>query len=336
MYTYMPARVIDIDQNGNTGDPAAMWLPGETYITPTLGIEVSVLSATETGFVVNISNRFTRMEDVEIVGASRGYYGESIPFTATITPVDSTTPITYTWEATGLPPVVHVGGTVDQIDFNWEEIGTKAITVTASNDGGTVMDTHLIKIGSKVPIVTLYGPTESRVGLMNIFTATVVPLDVVQPITYTWQASGQMPITNTAGISDSVSYVWDDPGTQVITVTAMNIFGSTTDQYKISVFMPPANLEVTGPEAGDMQGSYTFTATVSPITTTVPITYEWFVDDQLAFTHTTGTFDSVTFTWVYPGFHQIDVLATNRVGTVVDTWTILIYIRFFLPVSMRN
>ncbi len=145
-----------------------------------------------------------------------------------------------------------------------------------------------------------------------------------------------MPITNTAGISDSVSYVWDDPGTQVITVTAMNIFGSTTDQYKISVFMPPANLEVTGPEAGDMQGSYTFTATVSPITTTVPITYEWFVDDQLAFTHTTGTFDSVTFTWVYPGFHQIDVLATNRVGTVVDTWTILIYIRFFLPVSMRN
>ena len=276
------------------------------------------------------------MEDVEITGIEQGYIGESIPFTATISPVDATTPITYTWEATGLPPVQHVGDGTDTIEFAWDEIGTKIITVTAANAGGILVDTHTIDIEEKVPIVSISGPTESLIGNLNVFTATVLPTDVVLPITYTWQASGQFPITNTTGLSDMVSFTWDMPGTQVITVTAENIVGSTTDTFALPVRVAPSNLEVTGPDVGGVNTSYIFTAIVSPITTTVPITYVWTVDGQITITDTVGIIDSVSLSWDQPGLHQISVLATNQAGQVIDTWTTTLYFRSFLPISMRH
>jgi hypothetical protein len=331
-----PAIVIDQDGDCNTGDAGAMYAPGEVFTDVSNGISVSINSATETGYVVTINNRFTTMESVDIVGADQGYISESIPFTATVNPSDATTPITYTWDATGLAPVVHVGDTVDSINFDWDELGTKAITMTASNAGGSVSDTHLIEIGSKIPIVSHTGPEVSRVGDVNVFTATVVPLDVVHPITYTWQASGQMPITHTAGVSDSVSYVWDEPGTQEITITAKNIFGSTSDHFSLLIRMPPTNLEVTGPEMGSMGSSSIFTATVDPITTTVPITYIWSVDGQERIIHTNGTMDTATFTWDYPGIHKIDVSAANQAGIAVDNWSIMVYVKIFLPIGLRN
>ena len=335
-YDNMPARVIDIDQDGYTDDESVMWLPGETYITPTLGIEVSVLSATDTGFVVNISNRFTAMSAVEIEGLALGTAFESIPFTATVSPDEATTPITYTWEATSLPPVTHVGDTADSIEFRWEETGTKVITVTASNAGSTVVDTQFIEINSLVPIVSLSGPAESLVGALNVFTATVVPTDVLTPITYTWQASGQIPITQTGEIIDSVNYVWDDPGTQVITVTASNSYGATTTGHSLVVRMPPAQLELKGPDMGRLGESDVFTATVSPINTTLPITYIWSLDGQFTITHTVGISDTALFNWNRPGLHQIEVSATNPVGSVADTWSITIYFRVFLPIGMQN
>lgn len=53
----IPARVIDIDNNGNTGDAGAMWVPGETFGDTVSGISVTVLSATATGYVVSVENQ---------------------------------------------------------------------------------------------------------------------------------------------------------------------------------------------------------------------------------------------------------------------------------------
>ncbi len=322
IYDGMPARVIDIDGNGNTGDAGAIWLPGETYITSTLGIEVSVLSATETGFVISISNRFTPMNNVGIEGPDAGYVNEPIPFTANVSPSNASTPITYTWEATGLIPIVHVGDTEDDVEFSWVEAGTKAITVTASNEGGSVVDTHHINIEPIIPIVSISGPNSSTVGDTNVFTATVVPTDVIQPITYTWQATGQIPITHTDGLSDRTTYVWNDPGMQVITITATNEQGSSMDIFLLPIWMPPASLAVMGPVVGEEQDSYTFTASVTPITTTVPITYVWMADGQMPFTHTAGVVDTAAFDWDTPGIKNITVIASNDRGTVVDTHSI--------------
>jgi hypothetical protein len=168
------------------------------------------------------------------------------------------------------------------------------------------------------------------------FTATVLPEDMALPITYAWQASGQLPITNTGGLSDSLSFVWEQPGTQVITVTASNPYQSRTDTYSIPILMPPSSLDITGPSEADILSTSTFTATVAPITTTVPLTYQWSVDGRLVFTNTSGITDTVTLAWSEPGPHEISVKAVNAVGEVLDSWSVAIFVRVYLPAGYKN
>jgi hypothetical protein len=150
--------VIDQDGDCNTEDAVAMHTPEEEFTDEMHGISVFIDSATDTGSAVTINYGFTVMESGEIDGAEEGYIEDSIPFTATVSPSDATTPIKYTWKASGLPIVVHVGDTEDRIQLSWNEVGSKAITLTATNARGTMVDTHLVEIGYKIPIVSLSGP----------------------------------------------------------------------------------------------------------------------------------------------------------------------------------
>ncbi len=331
-----PAIVIDQDGDCDTGDAGAMYTPGEVFTDMANGITVSIEQATDSGYVVTINNRYTVVENVEITSPTEGNLGESVPFTATVSPEDAATPITYIWEATGIPPVQHSGDTVDNVEFTWEEAGTKTITVTASNAGGSVVDTHIIEIDKKVPIVSVSGLNNSIVGVTNIFTATVIPDDLMLPITYTWQASGLATITHTAGLSDTANFTWENPGTQLITVTVENVEGSSLDTISVDVLMPPLSVEVSGPKAGEVGDSSIFTSTVFPISATVPITYVWSVDGEVVITHTSGITDSVMIDWEEPGMHMVSVSATNPAGSVEEDWTFTVYIRVLIPISMRN
>jgi N-acetylneuraminic acid mutarotase len=86
--------------------------------------------------------------------------------------------------------------------------------------------------------VTISGPGEGMVNKSYSFTANVIPITTSLPLTYTWQASGQVPITYTAGLTDTISFTWDVTGTQVITVTANNQFGLVTDNQMIMITAP--------------------------------------------------------------------------------------------------
>ncbi len=57
--TGSPARVLDVDGNGNVNDAGAMWVPGETYTSLPMGVSMRVLSATADGFRVEISTAGT-------------------------------------------------------------------------------------------------------------------------------------------------------------------------------------------------------------------------------------------------------------------------------------
>ncbi|HEV2150494.1 MAG TPA: hypothetical protein VGR37_24050, partial [Longimicrobiaceae bacterium] len=50
-----PARVVDVDGNGNPNDDGAAWTPGETFTDAAAGITIAVEAATATGFQVRIS-----------------------------------------------------------------------------------------------------------------------------------------------------------------------------------------------------------------------------------------------------------------------------------------
>lgn len=50
-----PARVVDVDDNGDPNDAGAIWVPGETFTDLQAGVQVSVLAATATGYTVRVS-----------------------------------------------------------------------------------------------------------------------------------------------------------------------------------------------------------------------------------------------------------------------------------------
>ncbi len=90
------------------------------------------------------------LNDVSLDGPVVATVNTPSTFVATSSPLTGTWPLTYTWQASGQPTLVHSGGFVDMVDFTWSVSGTKAVTVTVENCGGTVSDTHTITIQEQV------------------------------------------------------------------------------------------------------------------------------------------------------------------------------------------
>ena len=94
--------------------------------------------------------------------------------------------------------------------------------------------------------------------------------------------------------------------------------------YEVYVPVPPTQVEISGPAQGATNRSYAFTATVTPPTATLPITYVWQASGQQVLTRTQGLTDTAFFTWTLPGSQVITVTATNIVDTVVATHTVVV------------
>ena len=109
--------------------------------------------------------------------------------------------------------------------------GSKTITVTAENSGGTAVDTHTIVI-TAVPVigVTINGPATGVLSTTYTFTAMVNPANASMPIYYTWSP----PPLGAQGLV-TATYNWDTIGDKTITVTAENIEDSATNSHTITV-----------------------------------------------------------------------------------------------------
>jgi hypothetical protein len=87
---------------------------------------------------------------------------------------------------------------------------------------------------------------------------------------------------------------------------------------------PLSSVVITGPTMGVTQTDYTFTAAVSPITVTWPVTYVWRATGQSVVTNTDGLRNTTTFMWAMPGTQAITVTATNVANAVTGTYAIII------------
>jgi predicted lipoprotein with Yx(FWY)xxD motif len=126
-------------------------------------------------------------------------------------------------------------------------IGSRSHTLSTRsdphfNDAGAVYVFYgAAGLGSSpVPLsgVSTSGPTEGTVNAAYVFTATASPVTATLPITFTWQASGQAPVTHTGnGLSDWVTYTWplQEAGQQIITATAMNATSVVTDIHTLTI-----------------------------------------------------------------------------------------------------
>ncbi len=107
--------------------------------------------------------------------------------------------------------------------------------VLAAGGDGSLATTELYIIPVPPESATIIGSEAALVGESEDFTAWVEPISTTLPLTYVWEADGQVPITQTGGLTDTINFSWDALGTQIITVTASNIFGSVMDTHMITI-----------------------------------------------------------------------------------------------------
>jgi hypothetical protein len=180
--------------------------------------------------------------------------------------------------------------------------------------------------------VTIGGATQGITDTQYTFNATIAPANATPPITYTWEATEQIPHT---GPQEDVEYAWSTPGWKTITVTVENCESSVMDTHLVSITVPaPAcavpltGLSLAGPTQGITDTSYTFTADASPDNATKPVTYTWEADEQ---TPSVGGQVIKSYTWITPGTKHITVTVSNCGGAFVQYRTIDIIPRGQLP-----
>jgi subtilisin family serine protease len=93
--------------------------------------------------------------DVEISGPVLGFAGDSISFTAVVSPITATIPITYTWQADEQIPLSISNGISSTASFSWQITGTKTITVSAANIGSEAENYYSIQIFAHNPVIYL-------------------------------------------------------------------------------------------------------------------------------------------------------------------------------------
>lgn len=267
--------------------------------------------------------------NVTITGQTTGAVNSVYEFTAAVSPITVTVPLTYSWQVTDQSPIVVSGGRENKASFSWTTAGIKAVTVTISNEHGSASQTFNVNIISPVnnlaPLaVTLQGANLVAVGQAQTFNAMVLPINSTQPLQYTWQATGLSQVIHSDGASDQVTFMWNSPGSKTVTVTATNNFGSASTNMTVNVGLPPTSVEITGVTVGKTGDSYNFFAFVNPDVTT-PITYTWRTTDHDEVVQTSGNSHNISFNWENAGEQPIAVKAENAWGVVADYITVDIY-----------
>ena len=101
------------------------------------------------------------------------------------------------------------------------------------------------------------------------------------------------------------------------------------------VSTPPSTVTLTGPTQGRINTGYTFTATVSPASTTPPLTYTWQASEHATVIHTADLDDTMPFTWTTGGTKAITVTVQNDGGNQTGTLTITLQSRVYLPLVLK-
>jgi len=85
------------------------------------------------------------------------------------------------------------------------------------------------------------------------------------------------------------------------------------------IIVAPSALDINGPLTGYTHIASPFTATVSPILTTTPLTYAWHAPEYLSRYRYADLWDTTVFTWHTPGTKAVTVTAANSAGSVTGT-----------------
>ncbi len=244
-------------------------------------------------------------EQVTVAGPAEGALATSYTFTASVSPISATLPITYVWQATGLDPVTHaaVASPADTASFAWGTPGPATITVTATNAAGTATGGHAL---------TLYAPPEAAFSAAP--TAGVAPLAVAfgnassgEYAASAWDFGDGATSTET-----NPAHTYAAPGVYTVTLTVSGPGGSGSE-------VKPGYITAYTP----VQASFTVTPTAGAAPLAVQFTNTstgdwaaslWDFGDAIA-----STLPSPTHTYATPGVYTVTLAASGLGGS--DTVT---------------
>ena len=212
------------------------------------------------------------------------------------------------------PAVFIQGSSLSHLDPSYDNTPDGLMTPTGSGDTlGPLTLAILRDLGWEIadgdPNLLSSGPRALAVGHSAVFSADLdAPAYAGGPITYTWTTDDGIPFVHSGrGLTDTLSLSWATPGLYSLSASAegAGILASGVTR-RLLVF----EVSISGPQGGDTGLSHTFSASLAPDSTGLPITYTWTGTDQLAVTHSgQGTQDSVSFTWQTPGEKHVQVEA---------------------------
>jgi PKD repeat protein len=195
----------------------------------------------------------------------------------------------------------------------------------------TVVTVNIIAISNLNAINS--GPTTS--GQTTYLTATADGSN----IGYTWDFGDGS--TNSGA---TVSHNYAQPGLYSAMVTATNGAGSITATTTVSITpivvscTPLSYITVTGSITGMIDTLQPFTATVAPLTATLPMTVTWqAAGQQSVVTQTTLYTSFISYAWPVIGQRVITATAANGCSEVNATMVIAIQreYRFYMPMILR-
>jgi hypothetical protein len=100
---------------------------------------------------------------VQVSGPGLALPGQEYTFSASVNPISVATPVTFTWEVEGQPPVSGPGnGPGDTQTFSWESAGDQLITVTAESAGREVSTTYRVAVRNAEDLRTVALPVMRR------------------------------------------------------------------------------------------------------------------------------------------------------------------------------
>ncbi len=120
--------------------------------------------------------------------------------------------------------------------------------------------------------------------------------------------------SQTTGLYSRVSVAGDR-----LTVEAVDEQGAIQDSLVLTktLGLLPLELAITGPETPSAESGVALTAAVSPVTTSLPLTYTWRVEGQPGLVRRGGLAQTAVFTWTSPGTYTVVVSATGPTGATI-------------------
>jgi hypothetical protein len=232
---YVPQELSNPGYKVACGPPGSDVNPrlGKTYAYTIRSRETGGLSAANYGSVTCPAD-VVPVSSLGIAGRSTGGTGVTYPFTATVSPITTTLPITYVWQVSDHPTVTSTHGLSDTQDIAWNTPGTKQVLVTAFNAAGVISATHTIAIDS--PILGLSADNDSPT-LPERATHLTATLSSGSNPTFAWDLGD-----GATASGGSASHIYPGSGVYTATVTASNNAGQQVASTRVlilqEIFIP--------------------------------------------------------------------------------------------------